>query len=227
MLERTSPAHRTSFSESPTRGKPLRYLAMRARWLVILAAAAACGARTELGVVSTDAALDSHTGVEAGLDAGADASVADALDALGPDAPSVCDFGTEVADPFGAVVFWNGGAPLPAGHYRITYVDGCLKYSPNQGWTVNAYANGPDTLYLVGDNASPVAPAPGTVGFLDGQGGFASFDACVAANVSQDAPLEFDFAGGALGLKLADDPYGDNIAGENGRSPTYRLSSCP
>jgi hypothetical protein len=108
----------------------------------------------------------------------------------------------------------------------VTYVDGCLKYSSSQGWSVNAYADGPDTLYVVSSGNAHIAPAPGTVGFFVTNGAFSTFDACVTANVDDDAPLEFDFAGGVLGLWLADSPYGDNVAGVSGRSPTYRLSSC-
>lgn len=181
----------------------------------------ACGARTELGVIETDASVapDVH---DASLDVGPDVHDAATDEAS---LPPVCDYGTLVSDAFGAATFWNGGAPVPAGHYRVTYVDGCMKYSSGQGWTVNAYANGPDTLYVVGATTVIVAPAPGTVGFVVNQGAFATFDACVAANQS-DAPLEFDFGGGPLGLQLHDDPTTDNVAGENGRNPTYRLSSC-
>ena len=35
---------------------------------------------------------------------------------------------------------------LPAGRYRVEYVDGCLKYSGSQGWSLNAYADGHDGL---------------------------------------------------------------------------------
>jgi len=182
----------------------------------------ACGARTELDVLGHDASIvvdaapDVH---DAGLDVH-DATTDETS------VPPLCDYGTLVADAFGATTWWNGGASVPAGHYRVTYEDGCMKYSQSgQGWTVNAYANGPDTLYLVGAGNAVMSPAPGTVGFYVNQGAFASFDACVAAN-QNDAPLEFDFVGGPLGLWLADGPYTDNAAGENGRSPTYRLSSC-
>jgi hypothetical protein len=150
-----------------------------------------------------------------------DAGVVDVLDA----AP-VCDFGVIVTNVFGALVQWNGGAPLPPGRYRVTYVDGCMKYSSGQGWSVNAYANGPDG-FLIRSGSSTLGPAPGTVGFLPGQGGFATFDGCVDANLANDAPFQFDFAGGSLGAILIDDPYSDNVEGSNGRNPTYRLSSCP
>jgi len=192
--------------------------------VLIVAVCAACGARTGLAVLGAgDASVDvgAH---DASTESGHDAGV-DAFEASVPDVAPPCDYGTLVSDVFGATVEWNGGAPVPAGHYRVTYVDGCMKYSSGQAWTVNAYANGPDTLYVVADGVS-LAPAPGTVGFQQGQGAFASFDECVAANQS-DAPLEIDFDGGTLGLQLDDFPYTDNVEGESGRNPTYRLSSCP
>jgi hypothetical protein len=184
----------------------------------------ACGARTELGAIESDASAlpDVH---DASFDVHDASDAHDAHDAETEAPPPLCDFGELAADPFGATAFWNGGAPLPAGHYRVTYVDGCMKYSSSQGWTINAYANGPDTLYVVQAANAPIAPAPGTIGFFVNQGAFAAFDACVAAN-QNDAPLEFDWAGGPIGLWLEDAPYTDNVGGENGRDPTYRLSSC-
>lgn len=196
---------------------------MRATSFVILAVTCGCGARTELGAPSErDASAD------VSRDASVDhASEADVFGDGAPDAPQLCDYGTIVSDAFGAPVFWNGGAPVPAGHYRITYVDGCLKYSSTQGWSVNAYANGPDTLFVITNTSTTLGSAPGTVGFLQGQGGFATFDDCVKANLSQDTPLDLEFSGGALGAWLSDVPYTDNVSGENGRNPAYRLSSCP
>jgi hypothetical protein len=197
-------------------------------WTIV---ACACGARTELGVLehdaSLDAAHDSSIDVLDAHDSSIDALDAQTIDVGVPEAPPVCDYGTLVEDVFGTTVDWNGGASLPPGHYAITYVDGCMKYSTSQGWTVNAYADGPDTLFVVTSGNAQLGTAPGTVGFLQGQGGFADFDACVSANLANDVPLEFDFAGGPIGLMLDDNPYTDNVAGENGRSPTYRLSSCP
>ncbi len=192
----------------------------------LLALVCACGARTELGgIIEVDA---SHI-VDASIDH-RDASVIDAPSDVVTDVnvadvpPPPCDFGVAVEDVFGSTVTWGS---VPPGHYRVTYVDGCMKYSSGQAWTVNAYANGPDTLYVVTTGNQIIAPAPGTVGFVQGQGGFTSFDDCVNTNLANDAPLEFDFAGGLLALHLEDSPYTDNVAGVNGRSPSYRLSSCP
>jgi len=192
----------------------------------IVAVAAACGARTELDVASgRDAgASDAHV-VDARSEGAADARDED----VGVvDAPPICDFGTVVATVDGSVVYWNGGQPVPPGHYRVTYVDGCMKYSGSQGWTVNAYAAGTglDAYWLVGGaTLNKLAEPPGTSGFLVNQGGFATFDACVQANAS-DPPVDVDFAGGVIGVELQDTPYTDNVPGENGRNPTWRLSSC-
>jgi len=184
----------------------------------------ACGARTELGVIETDASFAPDGAHDAALDvhdaAGDEVSV-----------PPPCDYGELVADAFGSLAMWNGGAPVPAGHYTVTWVDGCMKYSSSQGWTVNAYANGPDTLYVVttasSQQGSAIITAPGTVGFFVNQGAFATFDDCVAANDKSDAPVTFDLSTPQpIGLRLVDDPYTDNVAGENGRNPTYRLSAC-
>jgi hypothetical protein len=141
-----------------------------------------------------------------------------------------CDFdATVVSDIFGQTVFINAGNPWPAGRYRITYVDGCMKYAAvGQDWSVNAYANGPDNFWLVDASHNLLLVPPGTAGFLAGQGGFSLFDDCVAANHALQ-PIEFDFAGGALGVWLEDSPYSDNEVGEGGRNPTWRITSttCP
>lgn len=199
---------------------------MRA-WVALAACACACGARTELGVreeldAAHDVAIDHHDADTPDAPNIPDVSIPDVSV---PETPAICDYGTIVADVFGSVVYWNNGF-VPAGHYRVTYVDGCMKYSSSQDWSVNAYANGPDTLFIVTSNAT-LGAAPGTVGFIQGQGGFKNFDDCVSANLANDVPFEFDWSGGSLGLALSDNPYTDNVAGENGRSPTYRLSSCP
>jgi hypothetical protein len=67
---------------------------------------------------------------------------------------------------------------------------------------------------------------PGTVGFMVGAGGFSTFGTCVAENRTR-APIEFAFGGGRLGVWLADEPYRDNLSGEDGRNPTWRLIKLP
>jgi hypothetical protein len=139
-----------------------------------------------------------------------------------PDAPVSCDGGVVTGDIFGTQLDFAGGQPLPAGHYEIRYVDGCMKYSGDQGWTVQAEP-GAYGWSLVDANGNPVATPPGTVGYLVGQGAFSDFDDCVAANVMLP-PVDFDFAGGTIALWLQDDPYYDNVAGTDGRNPTWSLA---
>lgn len=38
------------------------------------------------------------------------------------------------------------------------------------------------------------------------------------------APVDFDFAGGKLGVWLLDSNYGDNLAGEGDRNPKWKLT---
>jgi hypothetical protein len=130
-------------------------------------------------------------------------------------------------DILGAVVRFAGGQRLPAGRYRVEYVDGCLKYSGSQGWSLNAYADGHDGWWLVGETTvDRVVVLPGTVGFIVGAGGFSTFGACVAENRTLP-PIEFTFGGGKLGVWLADRPYHDNLSGEDGRNPVWRLIKLP
>jgi hypothetical protein len=206
-----------------------------ASWLV------ACGGRTGLDVPEPhDGGAESHdagvaqqdTGVpsfDASLDARADAS----LDARVDSSPSAdssvpCSVGTVVGDVFGQVDYFAGGSSLPAGRYRVTYVDGCMKYSGGQGWTVQATAPGDPlgtfTWWLVGEtSAIQILVPPGTVGYVAGSGAYDTFDACVAANLMLP-PIDFDFAGGELGVWLEDVPYTDNVAGADGRNPTWKIA---
>jgi hypothetical protein len=139
-----------------------------------------------------------------------------------PDAPLSCDGGVVTGNIFGTQLDFAGGQPLPAGHYAVTYVDGCMKYSGDQAWTVQAEP-GVYGWSLLDANGNVVATPPGTVGYLVGQGGFSDFDDCVAANIMLP-PIDFDFAGGTIGLWLQDDPYDDNVAGTDGRNPTWSLA---
>jgi hypothetical protein len=161
------------------------------------------------------------------LDASADTSV--------NDAGSSCSFGQASSQAtasdlglFGTPAYFNGGQPLPAGTYVLTYVDGCMKYGSGQGWTVDAYADGSDGWWLIGATTTDkILVLPGTVGYAVGSGAFAAFDDCVAASLLS-APVTFTFGGGVLGVWLQDTPYSDNTAGENDRNPSWRLdlASC-
>lgn len=126
-------------------------------------------------------------------------------------------------DLFGAVVYFNGGQPVPAGTYRVRYLDGCFKYGANQGWTVHGYADGRSTWYVIRETmANKVVVPPGNVGFMLGAGGWPSFEDCVNASRMMP-PRDFAHSGGRLGIWLEDEIYGDNTAGESGRNPSWEL----
>jgi hypothetical protein len=133
--------------------------------------------------------------------------------------------------------YFAGGADLPAGRYRLTYLDGCFCYGEpvaTIGWTVHASKAAGFGCFLIGADGIPLMPTPGTDGFTVDAGAFETYAKCVAANCNQP-PLEFDHAGGKLGIArnggtaLAefDDSDGSSMGG---RGPTFRLSrldSCP
>lgn len=156
-----------------------------------------------------------------------------------PRAPVVCQVEIPTAlDISGGVFRFNSGLPLAAGRYRIQNLGGCLKYSIDQNWTVNALANGESSWWLVGATTSQqLLIPPGTVGYVQAPeggvrdiGAFVRFEDCDAAS-SALPPLEFDFPGGLLGLWLRDPRYDDNVGGLNGRNPNWSLSKitsdCP
>jgi hypothetical protein len=133
--------------------------------------------------------------------------------------------------------YFAGGADLPAGRYRLTYLDGCFCYGTPMatlGWTVHASKAAGFGCFLIGANGMTLMPTPGTEGFSVDAGAFETHAKCVAANCSQ-APLDFDFAGGKLGVTRNggtafaefDDSDGSDMGG---RGPTFRLSRldpCP
>ena len=130
-------------------------------------------------------------------------------------------------DIFGTPAYFSGATSLPAGRYRIAYVDGCMKYDANWAWTVQGAPN--FQFVLIGASTTNVLGVlPGTVATIAfGVTGYLNFDDCTAANRALP-PLDFDFAGGKLGLWQNDWAPGDNLPGA--RNPTWRLSRlepCP
>jgi len=177
-----------------------------------------------LATAATGACTQSALGMSMAAD-GVD-QARDPID-VDADAGGRCDFGSVVGDVYGRVTYFGHGAFLPRGRYRVAYVDGCMKYSASQDWALHAYpqgsSTGSDNWWLVSGAGKIVMPS-GTVGFIVGSGGFETFDDCVHANLAL-AAIEFDFAGGPIGLWLQDSPYGDNLPGLEGRSPTWRLTA--
>ena len=208
---------------------------------VVVLAGSACGARTGLepgegdccggGDASSELTPDAGEVEEGSFDATSDLTL-EAPTEDAPESSAPCDFGPVVSDVFGNVVTFNGGVGIPPGRYRIIYVDGCMKYSSSEDWSVNAYAagdpTGTDRFWVVDGAMNQIVVPPGTSGYLVGSGGFADFDECVTANLALP-PIDFDFAGGPMGVWLDDDPYADNVPGLGGRNPTWKLTllDCP
>lgn len=151
---------------------------------------------------------------------------------------SPCDLGGGVqlpddvtVDVLGSLRFFAKGAVLPAGRYRLSYVDGCNTYGVGGGWTIHALDGAGDlaSCNVVDENGGHVARAPGTTGILAGENAaFETYEACVAANC-RVPPVDFDFAGGKLAahrdgvlIGSVDDSGGEDVGG---RSPTFRLTS--
>jgi hypothetical protein len=153
---------------------------------------------------------------------------------------------TLAIDTTGPVNYFAGGAALPAGRYRIEYVDGCMQYGQDiqnatqWGWTIhtgdlpiNPALSGMDysgDCVMVGASTTDVVSVvPGTT---NPPPGIASYADCVSANKAMDTPIDFDFAGGKLGLFVEDGLPGDDTGGQamGGVSPTWKLSllsGCP
>jgi hypothetical protein len=149
-------------------------------------------------------------------------------------AASTCDLGEATSagtqqnlDLFGTIVYFANGDALPAGRYRATYVDGCMKYGGSQDWTIHAYAPNPtnhNQWWFVGDTSDErIVTPPGTSGYGVANGAYAAFEDCVSANLALE-PMEFDFSGGKIGVWLEDSPYTDNVAGQDGRNPKWQLT---
>jgi hypothetical protein len=125
---------------------------------------------------------------------------------------------TAVGDPLGGMVtYFRQGAVVPAGRYRVSYLDGCMRFGEPVGWTIQNQL--PVSWFLVLDTAANVVGTlPGVTGL-----GYENFDDCVVESL-RSPPLEVDFAGGKLGVVMVDFPLTDNIEGLNGRNPTWCLT---
>jgi hypothetical protein len=185
-------------------------------------------------------ASDSSPAQSAPDDGGLHLMVPDGGPGLGGDGgATACSFGSAASiatsqnlNLFGQIVYYEDGGSFPPGHYRATYTDGCMKYDYLQGWTVQGDA--PDAaggFWLVGSSTTDlIVKTPGTVGIFPGAGAYSTFDDCVNANLAMDTPVDFMFDGGPIGVWLDDNPYLDNVAGDNGRNPAWSLlllQACP
>jgi hypothetical protein len=166
-----------------------------------------------------------HLGLPASVFTCPDGGPTDAGSPCSPDAALVPpeDVTPDYLD--NTVKYFGGGAPLPAGRYRLAYVSGCVKYNGYSNFTVNGQST--FEYWLVGASASDqLYVAPGTVApgipF-----GYPVLSDCVSANQALP-PLDFDFAGGPLGMYNNDFQPSDNVIDPTGGAPTWRLSgACP
>jgi hypothetical protein len=172
---------------------------------------------------------------------GGAAADAGACDPDASEAPAINPSTVEV-DPLGTTRYVAGGASLPAGRYRAQWIDGCMRWAyggPAFGWDVNDPPPGvfggpvstdPGYCLLVTGSGTYVAALPGLTGSA-ADSGANDYASCVAATHATPA-IDFDFAGGKLGVIANDLAAGDNTTGESagGVSPTWRitvLSGCP
>jgi hypothetical protein len=186
------------------------------------------------GSQAGDGASDAQSEADAELDGGIDAS--DASDAAsadaadGADAAHYCDRGYAVGVPTGGITLFDGGTTLPAGHYRLTYADGCMIYGGGQPYTVHAYAPSAAApayatwLVVLQDGGFEPVILPGYwIYGADASPSPANYTACVTLNLTAP-PTEFDYdAGVLLGVECNDSPLGDNQGGPDGGSPTWHL----
>jgi hypothetical protein len=190
-----------------------------------------------IGLPVAGSAADAQVGMpmnDAGVPPATDGSVCDPAD-------SSTLLEELTVDP-AAVAYFAGGAELPAGRYRVAYVDGCRKFNSftNSGWTVHgtpaSLIHATQYSIVTGSEADFLMVAPGTFGLMVGDGGdpygaFDTYQACVSANLLVP-PADFDFEGGTLGILDGGDgsPF-DDVSGttEGGRNPTFRLTlaGCP
>jgi hypothetical protein len=196
----------------------------------------------ELGYAAHTSSADVQATVMACSDAGVPPPVTTGC--MQPAASATCKLASGAMLPEDITVklidqqqYFAGGADLPTGRYRLTYLDGCFNYGvpvATYGWTVHASKAAGLGCFLIGADGSPLMPTPGTDGLTVDAGTFETYAKCVAANCSQ-APLDFDFAGGKLGVARNggtafaefDDSDGSDMGG---RGPTFRLSRldpCP
>lgn len=193
-----------------------------------------CGGTSTSDTVDAGQHSDAGAVDSSAMDSGALSDAATMDGSLGTpftfaDGGTGCDYGSAAStaaastlDLFGQITYFANGAVLPGGSYRVEYEDGCMKYSSDQGWTIHAYANGSNGWWIGSQSGDKDVMPSGTVGYAVGAGAFGAFADCVNANLAL-SPVTFDHNGGQLGVWLADSPYSDNVAGESGRNPKWRL----
>jgi hypothetical protein len=116
-------------------------------------------------------------------------------------------------DITGAVGWFNNGDSLPAGDYKIYYVEGGYRSSSTGGWiaTANLVDSLENTIVSAPYIQPPVPSADGTY-----DNGWESLEDCETANFGQSK--SFSHTGGPIGLKFTDSDYLNNTDGDRSLS---------
>lgn len=113
-----------------------------------------------------------------------------------------------------AVSYFAGGANLPAGLYQVTFVEGALKYIGSDDYQVNRDAShGYRVIHSSGTFQQESAP----VGIYTAYATQAALESALGGDT-----VVFSHTGGPIGMFLADNYYGDNVAGAP--NPTFLLT---
>jgi len=141
-----------------------------------------------------------------------------------------------------AIDYFGNGAIYPAGIYSVQNMGGCMKYSPSQGWAVNAITG--SAGYVLVLNGVDSSQMPGSLGFNvppncspptdehSGSNGYgfcpddAGFLRCSAYNAALPSLTFTTTAPGTIGFRLLDTYYPDNVAGDpnvGGGAPSWGL----
>ncbi|MFQ5571108.1 MAG: hypothetical protein ACE5G0_15620 [Rhodothermales bacterium] len=114
---------------------------------------------------------------------------------------------------YGEHVSFCSGDSLPAGRYRITYLEGAHRFSddpanPYYDWDASS-------VYIYHDDGKNSLLAPGPTAYR----GFDIVADVTAAYAGRR--VEFDHKGGKISMHMQDNPYSDNVSGIP--APTYKL----
>lgn len=117
--------------------------------------------------------------------------------------------------------YWNLAQDIPAGNYRIAYVNGAVRYNASGEWWLNHDNNSPFGGYRIAyNNDAATAVFPGTASSTDGTHFFSQAEV-EAANAGRS--ITFAHTGGRIGVYLSDQPYADNLPGSP--NPTFKLET--
>lgn len=123
------------------------------------------------------------------------------------------DYGTIAPTVFSSVgASWG---TLPAGTYRVSYVNGAMRYGNNALWLLNLNNGLATAGFKIRHSGGTTVDFPGTTGTYGSQA------LVEAANAGKS--IAITHTGGTISMFLNDTDYGDNHAGSPG--PTFRLTT--